>query len=844
MSAAGIEGLDLAEAAGSGACGTVFRATDLTGDEVAVKLFDAMSIQRPLLLQAAERLQEGGWPEGVMPVLKADYAARPAVRVTPWLADLDPEQGGYRPRSLQHRLDEHPGADTWDVVRGIASALAAMHDRRVAHGNLKPGNVFLDGAGRVLLTDWALGNMPGLAHLDFTDAVLYQAPEQLRNPHGYLEEAGYRWDVFAFGVLAYRLLTGRFPRCHETFEAVAPPPGESRREGIVADLGKIAASLERNDEVRWPDEAANELEVCYRAILGRCMALDANRRPATMGAVLAEFAAEEARVAAEQEQDQLLDQRRRADRRTWRASVAGGILLGAAVVAGALLVHARGQLKREKELRSGDIRRLSGEAAGAAKARAAAEEERDEAQRNLAWERDRWLVRLQASRDAGDRLFEWAMEESGRRLPPLEGRKVRLKKLEQYYLDFLARTKDVETLGEERARAMLQLAEVSLALGEAESAARRLNEALEAWKGLKTGPEWRLRVASDRVLYALLRQELGEQNLDADFDAARKALAELPLAEVDAARVKHLLAVLDLAEARDLARQSKDGPALEILMRATQALNELADDRPDTVVLRSELASCYLGSATILEGMGKLGDAREVRNLAVEELKAVLAKRPDDSRARLELAGTYGAMAEAAVVAGDVAAAVRLSKESVTMLDALRQEQPGQVETLIRLAAQRGLMAGLYLDRGQAADAAKLVDEGIKMLEGGAAATNPLARYRLALLWWQRARLMGTSGDARAEVSMGTKALDMLRNLEGDPSTGLRTEQIRRSTAYLLGDLAHAAETAGDKPSAVKHFEASVQMWEMLCKARPGNEEYESGLNWSRDRLKELTAQK
>ena len=132
-----------------------------------------------------------------------------------------------------------------------------MHERRVAHGNLKPGNVFFADDGEVLLSDWAHGqHARGVRQFDFTDAVLYQPPEQLRNPAGYLEEEGYRWDVFAFGVLAFRILTGRFPRCHETFDFVAPPAGETRREGIQADLGKIARNLESQPEVTWPDEAA------------------------------------------------------------------------------------------------------------------------------------------------------------------------------------------------------------------------------------------------------------------------------------------------------------------------------------------------------------------------------------------------------------------------------------------------------------------------------------------------------------------------------------------------------------------------------------------------------------
>ena len=127
------------------------------------------------------------------------------------------------PRSLQHRLDEHPGLESWKLVKSLAKALADMHGRRVAHGNLKPGNVLFDENGEVLLDRLGARQHAGREKFHFTDAVLYQPPEQLRNPAGYLEEAGYRWDVFAFGVLAFRILTGRFPRCHETFDYVAPP---------------------------------------------------------------------------------------------------------------------------------------------------------------------------------------------------------------------------------------------------------------------------------------------------------------------------------------------------------------------------------------------------------------------------------------------------------------------------------------------------------------------------------------------------------------------------------------------------------------------------------------------
>jgi eukaryotic-like serine/threonine-protein kinase len=176
-----------------------------------------------------------------------------------------------------------------------------MHARRVVHGNVKPGNVFFSAEGEVLLSDWAMGNMPGLAQFEFTDAVLYQSPEQLCDPSGYLEEDGYRWDVYTFGVLAYRILTGNFPRCHETFKQVAPPSGETWKEGLKAELGKIAKNLKAQPSYTWPKRAQNGLEVELRAWVDRCLPLDPAQRPATMMEVVAGFEALDQKTAEESE---------------------------------------------------------------------------------------------------------------------------------------------------------------------------------------------------------------------------------------------------------------------------------------------------------------------------------------------------------------------------------------------------------------------------------------------------------------------------------------------------------------------------------------------------------------
>jgi hypothetical protein len=435
------------------------------------------------------------------------------------------------------------------------------------------------------------------------------------------------------------------------------------------------------------------------------------------------------------------------------------------------------------------------------------------------------------------------MEKGHRLLPPLDGRELRLKRLERYFQDFLTRTATIPDLTDERARIRLQLAEISLAAGDAPAATKRLTEALDAWSALPMDAELKFRMATDSLLLALLRQSISDPETAPAFVTARKALEAVPQTEVDGDRLNQLLSILDFHEAKLLASRGDDTKALEQLLRATQTLNRIADQRPDAAILRSELAACYLSSATILEGMGSLGDAREVRSLATVELVKLLKVSPDDTALRLDLAGCYGAMAESAVLSGDIAAAETLSGQATKLLDQLLVAEPDNAEAVARKAAQLGLMAGIHRDRGLSAESMKEFDEGIRMLEAirASAPNNAMVSFRLALLWWQKGRMVGMSGNRSDEIALIRKARDLLGKLEsGDASRGPRPEQLQSSGAYLLGDLGHALQLANQKDEAKKAFNDAAALWEGLLSSRPQSEEYSEGLSWCRQRLEDL----
>jgi serine/threonine protein kinase len=843
-----IEGLHVTQTIGAGVTGTVYAAEDEHHSKVAVKVFQGMAIHRVLLQKMTLRLEAGGWPSGVMPILSANFEARPALRVT---ADYRDDDG--HPSSLQFRWGKDPSIVHWDFIRELAQALAAMHSRQVAHGNLKPGNIFFGESGELLLSDWTLGQMPGISHLEYTDAFLYQPPEQLQHPEGYLEEAGYRWDVFAFATLSFRLLTGKFPRCDDAFSKVAPAFGDAKRESIVADTQRIALSLNTEELIPWPSAAVSSREQDYRDLLMQCLHLAPHERPASLSEVSRTFEEIDFRHDAEQHRDKLLNQNRRS-----RRNVSLLTLLSAALLAGFIITLVNGmrtktQLTKEKSDRVTETTALRNTASDAIaqknhaeqqriKEVAAATEQKEKAEQSGINARTQWIEKLRASREVGDHLFAWAMAKGHRTLPPLDDRETRLKLLESYYQEFLREVALLPELVEEKARAQWQLAEIFLAQGDAEKATAQLEKALPEILKHEQDAAWQLRIATGRLLLALLWQKNGDERCDAAFTEARTAIAALPKSGIDLDRVKQLSAILDYNEASRLAEKGEAVKALEQLMSATTLLNELADVRPEVTVLRSELANCYLNSAAILEGMGSMGDARETRVLAVNELLTQLKAQPKDFNLRLSLASTYGAMAETSMLAGDVTSADQLSQNAIKILELLFREQPENTQVAIRLASQRIVVASLLEDRGETAKALDIVGSGIMLLEGIVSSENPdpLAIFHYARLLWEKGRILSVTTSRKQGLVHYEQAQKLLEPLGEKDHGTLRSEHVMRHLGYLYSDMGHVAQLDKNTELAKNSFAASVAIWEKLLVLHEQNEEYRELLQWSKSRLKEL----
>lgn len=127
------------------------------------------------------------------------------------------------------------------ILEAVANALGAAHAAGIVHRDVKPGNVFLREDGAIKLGDFGIARIEGL---DLTETGMavgtprYMAPEQACG-----KPVDGRTDIYALGVLAFHLLTGRPPFVGGdlAYKHVHEAPPDPRQ--IQPDLPPLLAQL-------------------------------------------------------------------------------------------------------------------------------------------------------------------------------------------------------------------------------------------------------------------------------------------------------------------------------------------------------------------------------------------------------------------------------------------------------------------------------------------------------------------------------------------------------------------------------------------------------------------------
>lgn len=137
----------------------------------------------------------------------------------------DPAEAAAAPERDHPRKAGLPRA--LGIVRQLASALNGLHRRGMVHRAVKPSNILLSAreGGVVKLADFSMVKLPERNPPlpdHWLGATEYCAPEQRENATG----VGPQADVFALGVLAYRLVAGRLPDTTQGAVELTDGPGE------------------------------------------------------------------------------------------------------------------------------------------------------------------------------------------------------------------------------------------------------------------------------------------------------------------------------------------------------------------------------------------------------------------------------------------------------------------------------------------------------------------------------------------------------------------------------------------------------------------------------------------
>src|SRR5438874_5186254 len=178
--------------------------------EVAVKIFRPSYAQqesfRNYFMAEAEKIGQFDNPN-ILPFLEFGEGEDLLYVVTPFVA----------PGTLEDLLMRVGGRFSamraLPIMQQLCSAVQYVHNHDVIHGNIKPTNVFVAADGRMLLSDFGIARrydgQQSLSRVGWESAE-YAAPEQSL---GVLRRAS---DIYALGVLLFRILTGQPPFSGQT----------------------------------------------------------------------------------------------------------------------------------------------------------------------------------------------------------------------------------------------------------------------------------------------------------------------------------------------------------------------------------------------------------------------------------------------------------------------------------------------------------------------------------------------------------------------------------------------------------------------------------------------------
>lgn len=226
-----------------------------------------------------------------------------------------------------------------EVLRRMAAALQAAHDRDIIHRDVKPANILYDIHDNPHLSDFGIVKLGNTATTLTGDAVIgtpqYMSPEQALGDR----DLDNRTDIYSLGVVLFQMLTGKAPYDSDTPMGVAVkhvtdpvPTLEELRPDLATEFNEVIGRAMAKDPVDRYQSVGKLPEAFIQAVATKETVVAAGGREVEPGPTLVSkepAAATKARPAPE------LEMEPKARGIPWIPIGIGGVAL---VVVAALLV--------------------------------------------------------------------------------------------------------------------------------------------------------------------------------------------------------------------------------------------------------------------------------------------------------------------------------------------------------------------------------------------------------------------------------------------------------------------------------------------------------------------------
>ena len=162
------------------------------------------------------------------------------------------------------------------IMMQIVSAIAAAHQNRIIHRDIKPQNILIDREGNVKITDFGIAVALSDTSLTQTNTLLgsvhYLSPEQARGGMATIQT-----DVYALGIVLYELLTGRVPFDGESAVSIALKHFQEPLPPVMNPSVMIPQSLENIVLKATAKDPMNRYRSCYEMFQDLKTCLDSTR---------------------------------------------------------------------------------------------------------------------------------------------------------------------------------------------------------------------------------------------------------------------------------------------------------------------------------------------------------------------------------------------------------------------------------------------------------------------------------------------------------------------------------------------------------------------------------------